>query len=73
MFFDIAHLNFAKQTYSQHFKDALFYSLLSAKAAVYFLIHSIFPEYFVSSGSETIETLHEIICAKKAALTLTSE
>ena len=53
MIFKLEHLEYAKQTYFEHFKDALFYSILSTKAAAYFLIHSIFPNFFVLTSFKT--------------------
>ena len=57
----MAHLEDAKQTYFQHMKDCLKYSFISLKATVYFLVHGISPELFVTSGSEQIFELNELL------------
>lgn len=52
-----SHLYFSNQTYIEHFKDSIKYSIKSFKAGIYFLIHAFVPDLCVSSGSEEI---HEI-------------
>jgi hypothetical protein len=60
----MAHLEDARQTYFQHMKDCLNFSFISLKAMVYFLVHGISPELFVSSGSEQIFELNELLETK---------
>jgi len=58
------HLEYAKQTYFQHFKDAAYYSWTSYKASFYFFLHAISPNHFQKSGSETIKSLNDILIQK---------
>lgn len=53
----ISHLEQANETYFEHMKSSLGFSLKALKASVYFAFHSIFPEYFKSSGSTEIYEL----------------
>jgi hypothetical protein len=55
------HLEYAQQTYYQHFKDAMYYSSLSLKSSFYFFIHAISPNNFQTNGSDTIKELNGII------------
>lgn len=52
-----SHLYFSNQTYFEHFKDSIKYSLQAFKASVYFLVHAVVPDFCVSDGSNQI---HEI-------------
>ena len=56
-----SHLFFSNQTYIDHFKDSIQYSFRALKAGVYFLIHAIVPDFYVSAGSEEIHELEVII------------
>jgi len=58
------HLNINNQTYFQHFKDAIAYSFDSFKCSFYFLIHAIYPDLFITKGSEEITKLNEKIKEK---------
>lgn len=60
------HLEYAKQTYFEHFEDSMKFFGLSFKASFYFFIHAINPNVFEKSGSRTIFKLNEVI-AKKIA------
>jgi|Laugrespbdmm15sd_2_1035082.scaffolds.fasta_scaffold01834_6 hypothetical protein len=58
------HLMFANQTYFEHFKDAIQYSFISLKAAVYFFCHAVWPDIFTKAGSDIIHGLSEKIHEK---------
>jgi hypothetical protein len=58
------HLKKINQTYLTHFQDALYYSVLSFKASICFLIHGIYPDILESSGSKTIFDLNGAIKEK---------
>lgn len=59
------HLKDANQTYFAHFKDAISYSGKAFKSSIYFLIHSIYPDFCQTKGGETIKNLHTEIELKK--------
>jgi len=56
-----SHLEYANQSYFEHFKDSIVYSAKSLKASVFFLIHAFIPNTFQHSGSQTIEELNLIL------------
>ena len=58
------HLEFANQSYFEHFRDSLFYCGVSLKSAFYFFCHGIWPDSFQQNGSETIHYLSNIIYEK---------
>jgi hypothetical protein len=58
------HLQFANQSYFEHFQDSLFYCGISLKSAFYFFCHGIWPDSFQQNGSETIHDLSNIIYEK---------
>lgn len=58
------HLEFAGQTYLEHFVDAMKYSGKSLKASLCFFIHALIPDTFTQSGSQCIHELSEIIKEK---------
>jgi len=58
------HLEDVKQAYFEHFSDALYYSFLSLQASIYFLIHGIYPDIFIKSGSNTIFNINGQIINK---------
>jgi hypothetical protein len=58
------HLEFAGQTYLEHFVDAMKYSGKSLKASLCFFIHALIPDIFTQSGSQCIHELSEIIKEK---------
>ncbi len=58
------HLEDVNQTYFEHFKDSIRYSFLCLKTCFYFLIHSIYPDLFIKSGSDQIKILHDEIQRK---------
>lgn len=59
------HLKKAKQTYSQHLLDSLYFSFQSFKASIIFLIHGIYPELYEFEGGFIIKHLNKIIEYKK--------
>lgn len=59
-----SHLEFAGQTYSEHFKDSLKYSCKALKASFYFFIHALIPDVFTQSGSNCIHELSDTIKEK---------
>jgi len=58
------HLTLVKQTYSQHFFDAISYSYMAYKASFYFLVHAFLPDLFEFDGSREIKKLHDILFSK---------
>ncbi len=58
------HLQDVNQTYFEHFRDTLCYSYLSLRACIFFLIHGIYPDIFIKSGSTTIHNINEKIIKK---------
>jgi len=64
--FEIYHLKYAKQTYLSHLKDALYYSYLSTKASIIFIIHGIVPCILTHKGGTIINNLNEKILQKKS-------
>lgn len=58
------HLESINQTYYEHFKDSMFYSLKALKASGYFFIHSFFPDICKTNGSNQISELDKIITEK---------
>ena len=65
-----SHLTRVKQTYSQHFFDAIFYSFIAFKASAYFFVHAIWPDLFEFDGSNQIANLNTILADKKRQLSL---
>lgn len=68
--FRFKHLNLVKQTYFEHFFDAISYSYMASKASFYFLIHSLWPDLFEFDGSKQIEKLNAILVHKKNKLNI---
>ena len=58
------HLEFAGQTYFEHFKDAMKYSYKSLKASFYFFVHALIPDVFAQSGSKCVHELSDTIKEK---------
>lgn len=58
------HLVFANQTYWEHFKDAIKYSMISLKASIFFFCHAIWPDLFTRTGSDITYSLSEMIYEK---------
>lgn len=59
------HLNHLNVSYTKHFKHSICYSLMSLKCSYYFFIHALYPDVYVTSGSDTIKKLHNIISDNK--------
>lgn len=55
------HLDFAGQTYYEHFVDAIKYSCKSFKASFFFFVHAFIPNVFTQSGSNCIHELSDTI------------
>jgi hypothetical protein len=55
------HLEFANQTYWEHFCDSMGYCFKSWKSGFYFFCHAIWPDMYITSGSKTIHNLSGII------------
>ncbi len=62
------HLRYVKQTYCEHFLDAISYSFISLKASFCFLVHAFWPDIFQSNGSSYIEHLNQVIVNKRNKL-----
>jgi hypothetical protein len=58
------HLEFANQSYFEHFKDSMIYCSISLQSAFYFFAHAIWPDSFQQNGSETIHNLSLLIYEK---------
>lgn len=56
-----SHIKETNETYFEHMKSSLGFSLKALKASFYFTIHSIFPDSFQSSGSTEIFELSSIL------------
>lgn len=65
VFIKMKHLKQIKQNYFEHFKDAIYFSIISFKASYYFLIHAIYPDIYLNDGSQTINYLKVLIDQKK--------
>jgi hypothetical protein len=59
------HLKKVNQNYVDHFNDGINFSFMSLKATFYFLIHSLWPDFYECDGSKTIKELHNILEEKK--------
>ena len=59
--YNFNHLNDKNCSYFEHFKHAMYYSLVSLKASFYFFIHAFIPDLFTESGSTTINGLNHVI------------
>ncbi len=62
------HLLKIKQSYFEHFKDAITYSYLSLQASIIFCIHGLYPDVLETKGGELIEKIHLRIQKKKLEL-----
>jgi hypothetical protein len=58
------HLEFANQTYFEHFKDSMYFSFKALKASFCFFIHACYPNSFERTGSNEIFDLNETIKSK---------
>lgn len=60
------HLSDLNVSYTTHFKHSMYYSIMSLKSSYYFFIHALYPDVYVTSGSDTIKKLHNIISENKS-------
>lgn len=65
---DFIHLKYVKQTYSEHFFDAMLFSLIALKASFYFFVHALWPDVFEFNGSIELEKLNQILISKRREL-----
>jgi hypothetical protein len=61
----MSHLKDVKMTYLEHLITAIGYSIEALKASVIFLVHGIFPDYWVYTGSNIISNLHNALSNKR--------
>ncbi len=76
------HLEEKRISYCKHLGYAWYYSLLSLKASITFFIHGLYPDWFQTSGSDTVKSLQNTLlshqqsakqsAAKQSAETSTS-
>ena len=66
--FNFSHLRLVKQTYFEHFMDAVSYSFMAFKASCYFFVHAFIPDWFEFDGSREIDKLNGILVNKKKAI-----
>lgn len=59
------HLKDIDMSYFKHMKCALAYAKESGKAMVYFFVHAFFPNFWVTRGSETLESINNNIKVRK--------
>lgn len=62
----VKHLEFAKQGYFEHMRDAWFFSAASLTASFCFFIHGLIPDAFSFTGSALIQSLNRRIEEKYA-------
>lgn len=55
------HLQFRRQSYFSHFRQAIKYSMLTCKASFCFFIHAIYPDVFQHTGSDIIVGINDEI------------
>jgi hypothetical protein len=58
------HLKYIKQTYLEHFIDAISYSFMSFQASFFFFVHAFWPDIFEFNGSKQILQLNNILVEK---------
>jgi hypothetical protein len=58
------HLEFANQTYFEHFYDSIGYCGKCLKSSFYFFVHAIWPDIFQQNGSNTVRDLNNVITSK---------
>ena len=59
------HLQDINKTYLEHLKCTLYYAYLSFQAGTIFIIHGIFPNYLVTTGSNIINELNILLLNNK--------
>ncbi len=65
---EFIHLKYVKQTYSEHFCDAMLFSFIAFKAFFYFFVHALWPDLFEFNGSREIEQLNNLLMTKRRGL-----
>lgn len=58
------HLEFANQSYIEHFYDSIGYCGKCLKSSFYFFFHAFWPDIFQQSGSNTVHELSNTIKLK---------
>lgn len=51
------HLQNINQTYLQHLRNAIGYSMSCQKASIIFMVHALYPDWFVDNGSNVVRNL----------------
>jgi len=64
-----AHPKSVGETYGQHFVVAISVAGRLLIAALYCVVHAIFPFAFEKSGSAAIEKLHQQVCLNRDKMT----
>lgn len=54
----MCHLKTVNLTYYQHLRGAIRFSVYSFIASIIFIIHGLFPNYFIHTGSDIILLLN---------------
>lgn len=54
----MCHLENVNLTYFQHLQGAIKFSYMSFSASIIFMIHGLFPNYFIHTGSDIILSLN---------------
>ena len=60
----MSHLTDVRETYSEHFKFATMLGFLLLKAGLAALIHAVIPSIFVTSASDTLKEINELMAAR---------
>ena len=55
----ISHIKIKETTYCEHFLRASAMGFQMIRGGVCLLIHSVFPNYFQSTGSDVVKKLHK--------------
>ena len=63
-----SHLNTVNESYFQHMRHALSFTVEMFVGAVCCLIHAIFPFLFEHAGSQIVNKLHERMVVNRATL-----
>jgi hypothetical protein len=63
------HLLHVDKGYFEHMYHAMHFCALSARAAFYFFFHGLYPDVFVSSGSQQIQELADLLEKMKTSKT----
>ena len=63
----LSHPRMVGETYREHFGVATGFGAAMIVGGLKAVIHGIFPSLFQTSGSETVERLHELLVKKRGA------